>query len=567
MRCGRQASPSSGQPSSTVGRRLTGSDIARTASRLLQPVPALGLPIDHRCLIGSHPKSCWPRPSSIAKGPSPHETTSHLDLAHSRQLPECPCAHRPRLVSAGQTETARRLRWPWTNFDLPRNVREVSAERCTSSISTWSSTRRRRTTSKINSRSSQNRSATAEDLFGAQHSEAGRRQRAPPDRRSRCPVGPRDPFNRLMWDNGPRHHRDRAQRGHRSVHRAIPASAPRAHGHERDEHSPRIAGLDLLLEVRERVPLTSIGMNTEELGGSGDVPIATSTGWSASTASSSARPATPACHWRSIEAMTIGMPVIALATTELPPVIQNGFNGYVSCDLEELIEPHARADSMNPEEARRLGRNARVAARGTLRSRPLPTGLESRLRSGARRGGRASEVDWARSAAMSRGRIAFLSEHASPIARLGGQDAGGQNVYVDEVSRSLGRLGYEVDVFTRRDSTGPARGRRMVSQMSASCISNAGPPEPLLKDAPLAVDAGILATTCSTSCDVPGHATTSARQLLDVGLGCGGSGGTPGRSRGADLSRHGTDQAAPSTERRHQSGRAHRRGTRRTAPG
>jgi glycosyltransferase involved in cell wall biosynthesis len=49
-------------------------------------------------------------------------------------------------------------------------------------------------------------------------------------------------------------------------------------------------------------------------------------------------------------------------------------------------------------------------------------------------------------------RIAFLSEHASPVALLGGEDAGGQNVYVDEVSRNLGRLGFAVDVFTRRDS-------------------------------------------------------------------------------------------------------------------
>jgi D-inositol-3-phosphate glycosyltransferase len=48
-------------------------------------------------------------------------------------------------------------------------------------------------------------------------------------------------------------------------------------------------------------------------------------------------------------------------------------------------------------------------------------------------------------------RIAFLSEHASPTALLGSVDAGGQNVYVDEVSRSLGQLGYLVDVFTRRD--------------------------------------------------------------------------------------------------------------------
>jgi len=48
-------------------------------------------------------------------------------------------------------------------------------------------------------------------------------------------------------------------------------------------------------------------------------------------------------------------------------------------------------------------------------------------------------------------RIAFLSEHASPLAILGGADAGGQNVYVDEVSRHLARQGYAIDVFTRRD--------------------------------------------------------------------------------------------------------------------
>ena len=48
-------------------------------------------------------------------------------------------------------------------------------------------------------------------------------------------------------------------------------------------------------------------------------------------------------------------------------------------------------------------------------------------------------------------RIAIISEHASPIAALGGVDSGGQNVYVAEVATHLARLGYEVDVFTRRD--------------------------------------------------------------------------------------------------------------------
>lgn len=49
-------------------------------------------------------------------------------------------------------------------------------------------------------------------------------------------------------------------------------------------------------------------------------------------------------------------------------------------------------------------------------------------------------------------RIAFLSEHASPLTNLGGADAGGQNVYVDQVSRNLARRGHAVDVITRRDS-------------------------------------------------------------------------------------------------------------------
>ncbi|HCF27205.1 MAG TPA: phosphoheptose isomerase, partial [Cyanobacteria bacterium UBA11049] len=49
-------------------------------------------------------------------------------------------------------------------------------------------------------------------------------------------------------------------------------------------------------------------------------------------------------------------------------------------------------------------------------------------------------------------RIALISEHASPLAILGGVDGGGQNVYVGEIAKNLANLGYKVDVFTRRDS-------------------------------------------------------------------------------------------------------------------
>lgn len=54
-------------------------------------------------------------------------------------------------------------------------------------------------------------------------------------------------------------------------------------------------------------------------------------------------------------------------------------------------------------------------------------------------------------------KIAFISEHASPLALLGGVDSGGQNVYVDRVARHLSRLGYEIDIFTRWDDPGQKR--------------------------------------------------------------------------------------------------------------
>ena len=47
-------------------------------------------------------------------------------------------------------------------------------------------------------------------------------------------------------------------------------------------------------------------------------------------------------------------------------------------------------------------------------------------------------------------RVAMVSVHTSPSATLGGQDAGGLNVYVRELGRQLARNGVAVDIFTRR---------------------------------------------------------------------------------------------------------------------
>ncbi|MDQ2865239.1 MAG: glycosyltransferase [Candidatus Eremiobacteraeota bacterium] len=48
-------------------------------------------------------------------------------------------------------------------------------------------------------------------------------------------------------------------------------------------------------------------------------------------------------------------------------------------------------------------------------------------------------------------KVAFVSEHASPLAVLGGVDAGGQNVHVAALAEAMARHGADVRVYTRRD--------------------------------------------------------------------------------------------------------------------
>ncbi len=51
-------------------------------------------------------------------------------------------------------------------------------------------------------------------------------------------------------------------------------------------------------------------------------------------------------------------------------------------------------------------------------------------------------------------RVAIVSEHASPLAALGGADAGGQNVHVAALAAELANQGHAVVVHTRRDDAG-----------------------------------------------------------------------------------------------------------------
>jgi D-inositol-3-phosphate glycosyltransferase len=78
-------------------------------------------------------------------------------------------------------------------------------------------------------------------------------------------------------------------------------------------------------------------------------------------------------------------------------------------------------------------------------------------------------------------RIDMVSEHASPLATLGGSDAGGQNVHVAALATALGRRGHEVSVFTRRDSPEPPDTVPFAPGVTV-CHVPAGPPRPLPKD-------------------------------------------------------------------------------------
>jgi D-inositol-3-phosphate glycosyltransferase len=78
-------------------------------------------------------------------------------------------------------------------------------------------------------------------------------------------------------------------------------------------------------------------------------------------------------------------------------------------------------------------------------------------------------------------RIAMVSEHASPLAAPGGPDAGGQNVYVRELSQALAAAGHEVTVITRRDDPDLPGVVALHPGVTIRHI-DAGPPRPIPKD-------------------------------------------------------------------------------------
>jgi hypothetical protein len=122
----------------------------------------------------------------------------------------------------------------------------------------------------------------------------------------------------------------------------------------------RVTGTDLLAKFQSRVPIELFGMGAGARGGYENLPQAQLHGELAKR-----RIYLHPIRWTSlglslIEAMHLGMPIVALATTEVPEAVPGGA-GVVSTNVSTLIESLSELLE-NPDRCKELGRNARAHA-------------------------------------------------------------------------------------------------------------------------------------------------------------------------------------------------------------
>ena len=170
-------------------------------------------------------------------------------------------------------------------------------------------------------------------------------------------------YNRLMWDNG------RAPTTVIEHSVAIDPLVTATHELARGAvvvnelgRRGRAVGLDLFLHAHEHVPLDLMGIASDRLGGIGDIKYSELPGRLAAYRFLFSPMRYTSLPLAVIEAMTVGLPIVCLATTELPNVIENVVTGYISTDPDELT---ARMRELIADRAlaQRLGANARELAR------------------------------------------------------------------------------------------------------------------------------------------------------------------------------------------------------------
>jgi hypothetical protein len=124
----------------------------------------------------------------------------------------------------------------------------------------------------------------------------------------------------------------------------------------------RRLGADIFEQLQAQLPLELVGMDAESLrGGVREIP-----NMELAKFMSQYRFFFNPIRWTSlglsvIEAMTVGLPIVGLATTELTRVIVNGRNGWLETDPRRLV-PVMRELLASPETARAWGEQARADA-------------------------------------------------------------------------------------------------------------------------------------------------------------------------------------------------------------
>jgi hypothetical protein len=123
----------------------------------------------------------------------------------------------------------------------------------------------------------------------------------------------------------------------------------------------RVTGTDLLARFESRVPIELFGMGAGSRGGFENLPQAQLHGELARR-----RVYLHPIRWTSlglslIEAMHLGMPIVALATTEVPEAVRCG-TGIISTNVRALIDSLEELLA-NPDRCKELGQNARAYAR------------------------------------------------------------------------------------------------------------------------------------------------------------------------------------------------------------
>jgi hypothetical protein len=167
------------------------------------------------------------------------------------------------------------------------------------------------------------------------------------------------PFNALMWNNG--------RTPVRVVeHGAVVPDDVRYSGElvrglvviNNIASRGRRLGGDIFTYVRETVPLDLIGMGALEAGGIGEIEHARLPAFAAQYRFFFNPIRYTSLGLAVIEAMLVGMPIVALATTEMATVIDNGVSGYVNTDVSTLIDQMQNLLE-DHELARQLGAGAR----------------------------------------------------------------------------------------------------------------------------------------------------------------------------------------------------------------